>query len=133
MRSSESKTKAMTTKQSARRGRGNPHGLTAKHWAAIQRAASKLHPKTAIWWCHYVEVLDVYGVDKKLTPECVGNECFVRSPGSKVWIYLGDLPASTQEALLKEAERRDRRSKADIIYYRRSKADGKYYLVCPLE
>lgn len=124
MRPSESKSKAMTTKQSARRRRGNPHGLTAKDWAAIQRAASKLHPKTAIWWCHYVQALDVYGVGKDLPPELqmVAPERFVRSPGSKIWICFGDLPASMQEALLKEAERQDRRSKADIIYYRKSLA-----------
>ena len=44
---------------------------------------------------------DPYGVDPELPEEYwqVGREYFARSPGSDVWVWFGDLPDATRDAL----------------------------------
>jgi hypothetical protein len=71
-------------------------------WLAIRRKAGlRIDPKTAEVLWMYVQILDPYGVNPDLSPECqqVGRDYFARSPGSDVWVWFGDLPATTQNAL----------------------------------
>jgi hypothetical protein len=73
-----------------------------QEWLAIRKEAGlKLDPKTAeVTWC-YAQTLDPYGVCNEF-PELlsqVGREYFARSPESKIWVELGDLPESTRTAL----------------------------------
>lgn len=78
-----------------------------KKWLAIRKkAALKIDPKTAkvIW--RYAQVLDPYGVDPDLPIECqqVGRDYFACAPGSDIWVWFGDLPNRTRNALLKKHE-----------------------------
>jgi hypothetical protein len=56
----------------------------------------------------YVQVLDPYGDNPDLPEECqqVGRDYFARSPGSDVWVWFGDLPDATRDALWKKHKRK---------------------------
>jgi Mlc titration factor MtfA (ptsG expression regulator) len=76
-----------------------------KKWLAIRKkAALKIDPKNAKVHWTYAQTLDPYGVVPELPAECyqVGREYFARSPGSDVWVWFGDLPHATQNALWKK-------------------------------
>jgi hypothetical protein len=74
-------------------------------WLAIRKeAALEIDPETAdVDWC-YAHTLDPYGVHPELPEEYqqIGREYFARSPGSDVWVWFGDLPDATREALWKK-------------------------------
>jgi hypothetical protein len=63
-------------------------------------AGKLIDPSIAEIVCTYGQILDPYGV-RRVPPEfdCVGRNCFVRNPGSEVWVWDGDLPEATQRAL----------------------------------
>jgi hypothetical protein len=56
-------------------------------------------------WC--VQTLDPYGDGLPLLPgtEQFGRENFARAPGSDIWVFFGDLPGATREALWNRRER----------------------------
>jgi hypothetical protein len=73
-------------------------------WLAIRREEGiKIDPETAEveWW--YAQTLDRYGVeDEWELPEefhQVGREYFACAPGSKIWVWFGDLPDETRDKL----------------------------------
>ena len=71
-------------------------------WLASRKEAGfKIDPETAEVEWTYAQTLDPYGVDPELPEEYwqVGREYFARSPGSDVWVWFGDLPAATRDAL----------------------------------
>jgi hypothetical protein len=72
-----------------------------------RRAAGKLiDPATARVWCHGVLMLDPYGDGLNIEPEdrCVGRVCFARAPDSDIWVWFGDLPDATRDAIRKRFE-----------------------------
>jgi hypothetical protein len=74
-------------------------------WLAIRKEAGlQIDPETAEVEWTYAQTLDPYGVPPDLPEECdcVGREYFARSPGSDVWVWFGDLPDATREALWKK-------------------------------
>ena len=80
----------------------NGDKLTVDQWFAIRKQAGlRIDPETAevIW--KYVQILDPYGVSRNQSAECdeivVGY--FARSPGSDVWVWFGDIPEATVDAL----------------------------------
>jgi hypothetical protein len=73
-----------------------------KKWLAIRKKAGRqIDPETAEvdWW--YAQVVDPYGVRADIPEELqqVGRDYFARSPGSDVWVWFGDLPIATRDAL----------------------------------
>jgi hypothetical protein len=70
--------------------------MTKEQWLALRKeAALKIDPETAeVEWTCYVQTLDPYGVESQ-----VGREYFARSPGSDIWVWFGDLPDATRDAL----------------------------------
>ena len=76
--------------------------MTVEDWLAIRKEEGlKIDPSTAeVSWC-YAQVLDPYGVDAELPEECqcVGRAYFARRPDSEVWVWFGDLPAKSRDAL----------------------------------
>jgi hypothetical protein len=96
-----------------RRGKEDdkPEGVGVEQWLAIRKEVG-LHIDAEIaevFW-KYTQVLDPYGVEPDLPPECyqTGRDHFARSPRSDVWVWFGDLPEATCGAL---EERITRRSK----------------------
>jgi hypothetical protein len=85
----------MTTKKSA-------DEIKIEEWLAIRKEAGrKIDPETAeVYWC-YGQTLDPYGVYGELPEEYwqIGREYFARSPESDIWVWFGDLPAATRDAL----------------------------------
>ena len=81
---------------------------TNEEFLAIRKAAGlKIDARIAeVTWC-YAQTLDPYGICE-LPEECrqVGREYFARAPGSDIWVWLGDLPQETSEALW-EAHKRE--------------------------
>jgi hypothetical protein len=79
--------------------------VTVKYLDALRQAVGlQIDPETAeIEWT-YAQTLDPYGDDPNLPEEYqqVGREYFARSPGSDVWVWFGDLPDATQDALWKK-------------------------------
>jgi hypothetical protein len=76
-----------------------------KAWHAIRKEAGlKIDPETAEVLWTYAQTLDPYGVDPELPEELqqFGREYFARSPGSDVWVWFGDLPEATRDALWKK-------------------------------
>jgi hypothetical protein len=84
-----------------------------KFFADRRRAGREIDPNTAeVDWA-YAQTLDPYGIytflpeDMKYGPGpdlpdelyCVGREYFARARGSDVWVWFGDLPEATAEAL----------------------------------
>jgi hypothetical protein len=73
-----------------------------KKWLAIRKEAGlHIDPKTAEVTWEYAQTLDPYGIDPDLPEEMqqIGREYFARAPGSDVWVWFGDLPEATREAL----------------------------------
>jgi hypothetical protein len=83
--------------------------MTTEHWLAIRKEAGKqIDPETAEVEWTYAQTLDPYGVDPELPEECqqVGREYFARSPGGDVWVWFGDLPDATRDALWRKHKSR---------------------------
>ena len=75
---------------------------TAKQYREIRRQARlTIDPETAEVEWSYELTFDPYGLEKDLPAELqgVGREYFGRSPGSDIWVWFGDLPKQTQDAL----------------------------------
>jgi hypothetical protein len=73
-----------------------------KNWLQIRREAGlQIDPETAEVDWNYARTLDPYGAYPELQEEFqqVGRAFFARSPGSDVWVWFGDLPKATREAL----------------------------------
>ena len=78
--------------------------MDVEQWLAIRKEAGlKIDPETAevIW--NYTQTLDPYGVCPDLPEEYqqIGREYFARSPGGEIWVWFGDLPNTTRDALWK--------------------------------
>jgi hypothetical protein len=84
--------------------------MTKEQWLAIRkRAARKIDPETAeVDWV-YGQTLDPYGIYGEPPEEHwqVGREYFARFPGSDIWVWFGDLPIATRDALWKHMRLRD--------------------------
>jgi hypothetical protein len=79
--------------------------IKVKKWLAIRKKAGrKIDPDTAEVMWTYVCDFDPYGVDPELPEEYnqVGRDYFARSPGSDIWVWFGDLPSATSDALWKK-------------------------------
>ena len=73
-----------------------------EEWLAIRKEAGlHINPETAEVDWTYALTLDPYGVEPELPEEYqqVGRTYFARSPGSDVWVWFGDLPEATRDAL----------------------------------
>ena len=80
--------------------------LAIKELALRKEAGLMIDPTTADvgWaWGHW---FDPYGIDGDLCPETPGHErlFWARSPGSDMWVWVGDLPNETSMALWKIIE-----------------------------
>ena len=66
-----------------------------------REAGIKIDPETAEVLCSYGDTSDPYEIDPLLPEEWRqgGRNYFARSPGSDIWVYFGDLPAATADAL----------------------------------
>jgi hypothetical protein len=76
--------------------------LSVEQWLAIRKEAGlHIDPETAEVYWDFVHLLDPYGVDLDLPEEYqqIGRDYFARSPGSDVWVWFGDLPEETRNAL----------------------------------
>jgi hypothetical protein len=76
--------------------------MKVEQWLAIRKEVGlRINPKTAEVDWEYGQVADPYGVNPDLPEEYlqVGREYFARSPGSDVWVWFGDLPEATRNAL----------------------------------
>jgi hypothetical protein len=70
-------------------------------WLAIRKQVGlEINPDTAeVMWA-YAETFDPDGIDPELSEDYqIGREYFARAPGSEVWVWFGDLPDTTREAL----------------------------------
>jgi len=81
-----------------------PHNckLPIDEWLAIRKkAALQVDPQTAEVIGIYAGEADPYGTWLDIPPEFdwVGWAQFARAPESDVWVWFGDLPSSTQDAL----------------------------------
>jgi hypothetical protein len=90
-----------------RRGKqeDKPEKVGVEQWLAVRKEVG-LHIDAEIaevFW-KYTQVLDPYGVEPDLPPECdqTGRDYFARSPRSDVWVWFGDLPNPTSGALWKK-------------------------------
>ena len=75
---------------------------TVMNWLESRKELGRqIDPATAKvnWW--YVQILDPYGVWGELPEECqcIGRDYFAAAPGSNEWVWFGDLPEATEEAL----------------------------------
>jgi hypothetical protein len=88
--------------------------MTTEQWLSIRReAAPHIDPETAEVYCEKGLVLDPYRVlpDHE---DCYGAvNCFVRSPGSDVWVWDGDLPEDVRKALWEHVEQYPERHKPE--------------------
>lgn len=76
--------------------------IEVEKWLALRKEAGrKIDPETAEVLWDYGVIGDPYGTDPELQEECynVGREYFARSPGSDIWVWFGDLPTATHDAL----------------------------------
>jgi hypothetical protein len=74
-------------------------------WLAIRRVeAFKIDPATAEVDWSFEHTLDPYGTQADLPEryQQVGREYFARRPGSDIWVWFGDLPTATSDALWKK-------------------------------
>jgi hypothetical protein len=80
--------------------------MTTEQWLAIRReAALHIDPETAEVFCEKGMVLDPYRAFPADDRDCYGAvNCFVRSPGSDVWVWDGDLPEDVCKALWEHVE-----------------------------
>jgi hypothetical protein len=83
--------------------------MTVERWLAIRKEAGlQLDPETAEVEWTYAQTHDPYGVHPDLPAEHqqAGREYFARSPGSDVWVWFGDLPEATRNALWEKHEKK---------------------------
>jgi hypothetical protein len=75
-----------------------------EEWLAIRkRAGEKIDPETAkVHWENGVTA-DPYGLNPEFPDEYfqIGRIFFARSPESDTWVWFGDLPTATRNALWK--------------------------------
>jgi hypothetical protein len=66
-----------------------------------EKAGRQIDPETAEVFWDYAQTMDPYGIDPDLPEELqqIGREYFARAPGSKMWVWFGDLPEATSAAL----------------------------------
>jgi hypothetical protein len=86
--------------------------MTVEQWLAVRKEAGLyIDPATAEVDWKYAQTLDPYGVDPDLPHEYkqIGREYFARSPESDVWVWFGDLPEATLNALWASISRFPRR------------------------
>src|SRR5262245_43325073 len=79
--------------------------ITVDYLKAVRREVGRhIDPETAEVYWMYAQVCNPYGDELDLPDElqCVGRDYFARSPGSKVWIWFGDLPDASADRLWKE-------------------------------
>jgi hypothetical protein len=79
--------------------------VTVDYLNALRREVGRhIDPETAEVDGVYAEVCNPYGDKLDLPDElqCVGQDYFARSPGSKVWIWFHDLPGATADRLWKK-------------------------------
>jgi hypothetical protein len=82
---------------------------TVEQWLAIRKeAALKIDPETAEVDWSYARTFDPYGLNLPDLPEeyNVGRVYFARSRGSDIWVWFGDLPEATREALWQRHSRK---------------------------
>jgi hypothetical protein len=82
--------------------RSEIQNLPVEQWLAIRKEeALRINPDTALVRWEYRQVLDPYGVNPDLPPECdcVGRVYFAQNPGSDIWVSFYDLPDETRRAL----------------------------------
>jgi hypothetical protein len=92
--------------------RNKVDGMDVEQWLAARKAAAeKINPKTAeiAWW--YVQLVDPYGIRGEPPGKysCVGLQYFAASRESDGWVWFGDLPRSTSDALQKRIEKEQSR------------------------
>ena len=78
-----------------------------KQWLAKRkRAGLKIDAETADVDWSYEWVFDPYRVYPEMPEEYrqSGREYFARAPGSKIWVWFGDLPGATRRALLRKQD-----------------------------
>lgn len=76
--------------------------LTVEQWLQICKdEALRIDAETAEVYRKYAQVLDPYGVDPDLPPECqqIGRAYFARNQASEIWVWFGDLPKRTRDQL----------------------------------
>jgi hypothetical protein len=76
--------------------------ITVEQWLEIRKEAGlQIDPETAKVRWEYAQTMDPYGVDPDLPEELqqAGREYFARAPGSGIWVWFGDLPEATRDAL----------------------------------
>ena len=78
--------------------------IETEKWLAVRKkAALKIDPETAEVLWDYRLTVDPYGLypEEEIPEEYwqVGREYFACSPGSDIWVWFGDLPAATRDAL----------------------------------
>ncbi len=81
--------------------------LTIEQWLQIRKEEGrKIDPDIAEFMWSYVEILDPYGVYADPPEECqlIGRLNFARSPGSDIWVWVGDLPDETVRRLRERGE-----------------------------
>jgi hypothetical protein len=82
--------------------------MTNEEWLAIRKEAGlHIDPETAELRWDYAEMSDPYCLYPMVEGpgQQVGREYFARSPGSDVWVWVGDLPDATADALGKRIEK----------------------------
>lgn len=86
-------------------------GMGIEQWLAARKAAAaKINPKTAKIASWHVQLIDPYGI-RGAPPgkySCVGRQYFAVSPESDGWVWFGDLPRSTSDALQKRLKKSNR-------------------------
>ena len=83
--------------------------MGVEQWLAIRKEAGlKIDPETAEVGWHYARTFDPYCLDLPDLPEeyNIGRVYFASSPGSDIWVWFGDLPKATREALWKRHSRK---------------------------
>jgi hypothetical protein len=82
-----------------------------REWLAIRKeAALNIDPETAEVCWEYGLLADPYGLSVDIedpfveevigdTPDTIRRNFFARSPGSDVWVWVGDLPEATHARL----------------------------------
>jgi hypothetical protein len=75
--------------------------IEAEKWLAVRKEAGrKIDPETAEVDWSYAEGGNPYGAHPpEVCSSQVGREYFARDLGSDIWVWFGDLPVATQDAL----------------------------------
>jgi hypothetical protein len=84
-------------------------------WLQIRKdAAARIDPTTAEVTFNWGQVLDPYGVDPDLPPDCyqVGRIYFARNPDEEIWVSFYDLPEPALKILWDRIDRGEIRDPA---------------------